>query len=252
MTRWVDTHCHLHLADDDPGALLDRASAAGVAWVVCPGTDVEGSRTARAIAEAHPERVLATAGLHPHEASAWPGQRDEIAELAATAAAVGECGLDYYRNLSPPEDQRIAFRDQLMLATDLDLPVIVHCRDAFADVHDLLESTGTADRAVLHCWTGGTRWTRRFADLGVTFSYAGPLTFDGGETVRLGAAVAPRDRVMIETDTPYLTPPPDRRAPNEPANVVAVGERLAEVWGMSVGEVAAATTATAGRVFGRA
>jgi TatD DNase family protein len=142
-----------------------------------------------------------------------------------------------------------AFRDQLRLAERVDKPVIVHCRDAFAEVHDLLESTGCGPRAVLHCWTGGPRWTKRLAALGVTFSFAGPVAFETGDTVRRGAAEAPPDRTMVETDSPYLTPPPDRSAPNEPANVVRVGAALAAVWGITVDAVAVLTTATAARVF---
>ncbi len=188
MTIWVDTHCHLHIADDEPAELLARADAAGVAWLVCPGTDVAGSEAARDLAARFPGRVLWTAGLHPHDASEWPAQRDRLAELAAGADAVGECGLDFYRNLSPPAAQEEAFRAQLRLAADLDKPVVVHCRDAFAAVFDALESTGAAPRAILHCWTGGPRWTRRFRDLGVTFSFAGPVAFETGDTVRRGAA----------------------------------------------------------------
>jgi TatD DNase family protein len=248
--EWVDTHCHLHLAAEEAGTLLDRAGAAGVAWVVSPATDAASSQVSAALARAHAGRVVPTAGLHPHAAADWPAERDEIARLAADAAAVGECGLDFYRTLSPPEAQKAAFADQLALAAELDKPVIVHCRDAFADVHDMLDASGWAPRAVLHCWTGGPRWTRRFAELGVTFSFAGPVAFDTGDTVRRGAAAAPPERTMVETDTPYLTPPPRRGEPNEPANVVAVGAALAGVWGVEVAEVARLTTAAARGAFG--
>jgi TatD DNase family protein len=236
------------MSETPADVLVERARDAGVEWMVVPGTDADGSAASAALAEAFPGVVLATAGLHPHEAARWAEERDRIEELAAGASAIGECGLDFYRNLSPREEQFIAFRDQLRLAASLDKPIIVHCRDAFTEVHDEIESSGH-DRVVLHCWTGGPRWTRRFADLGVTFSFAGPITFAGGDTVRRAAAVVPRDRTMIETDTPYLTPPPDRGAPNEPANVVKVGAALAQVWGMDASEVAAATTAEAERVF---
>ena len=251
MSAWVDTHCHLHMADEEADVLLARAADAGVAWVVCPGTDVAGSEAAARLASEFPGRVLATAGLHPHDASEWPAQRDRIAELAAEASAVGECGLDFYRDLSPRDAQLAAFRDQLHLAADLGKPVIVHCRDAFAAVHEALEDTATGPRAVLHCWTGGPRWTRRFRDLGVTFSFAGPVAFPTGDTVRRGAAEAPTDRTMVETDTPYLSPPPFLDRPNEPARVPLVGEALAEVWGLDRGETARLTTATAERVFRR-
>lgn len=246
---WVDTHCHLQLSTAEPGWLLDRAAAAGVAWLVSPGTDAATSAASRDLAAAYPGVVLSTAGLHPHGAQSWEEQSEAIIELAAGAAAIGECGLDYYRNLSPPDVQRSVFRRQVALAIDLDKPLIVHCRDAFEDIHDILDETGAGPRAVLHCWTGGPRWTRRFDELGVNFSFAGPITFETGETVRLAAAVAPPDRTMIETDTPYLTPPPDRRAANEPANVVRVGEALAGVWSVPVEEAARMTTATATRVF---
>jgi TatD DNase family protein len=239
------------MAASDPDAVLRRAVAAGVDWLVCPGTDADGSEAARDLARRHPDRVLWAAGLHPHDAARWQEERDRIAALAAEACAVGEVGLDFYRNLSPRALQMEAFRDQVGLAVALDKPVVVHTRDSFAEVFDIVESSGTGPRTVLHCWTGGRRWTRRFRDLGVTFSFAGPLTFEGGETVRLAATEAPPDRTMVETDTPYLTPPPDRRAPNEPANVVKVGHALAEVWGMPPDEVARLTSATAAGVFGR-
>ncbi len=246
---WVDTHCHLHMSEEPADALLDRAAAAGVDWVVDPGTDAATSRAALGLAAAHPGRVLAAAGLHPHDAERWPAERDEIERLAAGAAAIGECGLDFYRNLSPRESQFAAFRGQLGLAASLGKPIVVHCRDAFTEVFDLVEEAGTGERTILHCWTGGPRWTRRFAGLGVTFSFAGPLTFETGDTVRRAAAEVDPERAMVETDTPFLTPPPDRAAANEPANVVRVGEALAGVWGMAVDEVARITTAVATRVF---
>lgn len=230
--------------------MLDRAEAAGVSWVVVPGIDLESSLQARAISLADPRRALWSAGLHPHDASKWLVEGGRIEALAAHAAAVGECGLDFYRNLSPREAQLDAFRAQLRIAAELDKAAIVHCRDAFAEVFAELESAGLGERAVLHCWTGGPKWTKRFRELGVTFSYAGPVTFGGGETVRLGAAEAPPERTMVETDTPYLTPPPDRRALNEPANVTRIGVALGEVWGLDPVEVAALSTDTATRVFG--
>lgn len=249
MTTWVDSHCHLFGSTQPARELLDKAAAAGVEWVVCPAVDAETSARSAALAEEHSPRVLATAGLHPHEAANWPQQRDAIAELAATAAAVGECGLDFYRNLAPRPAQLEAFSDQLALSVALQKPVIVHCRDAFAEVFDAIEASGAAAHAVLHCWTGGPRWTKRFADLGVTFSFAGPVAFPTGDTVRRGAAVAPPDRTMVETDTPYLAPPPFRGEDNEPAHLPLVGEALARVWGVPVTEVARLTTATAQRTF---
>ena len=247
---WVDTHGHLFLVDDDPEAILTRAVDAGVDWLLCPGVDVGSSEQSRDIAERFPDRVLWSAGLHPHEAGKWPDVADRIAQLAQDADAIGECGLDWYRNLAPKEDQLRAFSDQLSLARDLGKPIIIHCRDAFKDVFAMLEDADLGERAVLHCWTGGSKWTRRFRELGSTFSFAGPLTYKTGETLRLAAKHAPRDRTMVETDSPYLTPEPLRGEPNEPANVVHTGQALADVWGLDRFEVATLTSATAARVFG--
>lgn len=247
---WVDSHCHLFLSPDPPFELLARAAAAGVQWVMCPGTNLESSLAARTLALEHDSMVRWSAGLHPHDASEWPEQEARLTALAPVADAIGECGLDFYRDLSPREAQIAAFRRQLELAAAHAKPVIVHCRDAFAAMYDELERAQLGARAVLHCWTGGPKWTKRFDELGVTFSFAGPITFEKGETVRLAAAVAPPERTMIETDTPYLTPPPHRGRPNEPAWVVRIGETLAEVWGVDIATVAASTTATATKVFG--
>lgn len=249
VTNWVDTHCHLQLDSRPAAVLLGRARS--VDWLLVPGVDAASSRAAAELATAHPDRVEWSAGLHPHEAASWPSQSEEITSLAAAAAAVGETGLDYYRQMSPPEAQREAFSAQLELAKTLDKPVIVHCRDAFADIYDQLEATGTGPRAVLHCWTGGRRWTRRFLGLGVVFSFAGPLAFETGETIKLAAEVVPPDRAVVETDTPYLAPPPHRGEPNEPEFVALTGAALAEAWGMDPTETARITSATAARMFGR-
>jgi TatD DNase family protein len=246
---WVDTHCHLQLDGRSPVDLLDRAPDVG--WVVAPGVDASSSEASLALSEEFPGRVLATAGVHPHDASSWPEQRSVIESLAPTVAALGETGLDYYRDLSPRPAQEAALRDQIELAQDLGKPIIVHCRDAFADVHRILEQTGVGPQAVLHCWTGGTKWTRRFLELGVMFSFAGPLAFETGETIRLGAQLVPPERALVETDTPYLAPPPHRGEKNEPAWVALVGAALARVWGMEVEDVARSTTANASRVFSR-
>lgn len=247
---WVDTHGHLFLLEDSPEQVLDRAGAAGVRWVMCPGIDLQSSRQAAQIAAEHPDRVLWSAGLHPHDASTWPVVSDDISELATAASAIGECGLDWYRNLAPRDHQIQAFSDQLGLAASLNRPIIIHCRDAFADVFEMVGQADLGEHAVLHCWTGGPKWTKRFRELGVTFSFAGPLTYTTADTLRLGAAQAPPERTMVETDSPYLTPEPKRSEPNEPAYVPLTGAALADVWGVTPSEVARLTSTTAARVFG--
>lgn len=245
---WVDTHCHLQLDGRPPAELLARAHQ--VDWLVVPGVDVNSSEAASRLAREYPGRIRWSAGLHPHDAELWPAAAEHVHRMAIDAAAVGETGLDYYRNLAPPGAQRTAFAAHIELAAELGKPLIVHCRDAFADVHAMLTEAKLGERAVLHCWTGGPRWTKRFRDLGVTFSFAGPVAFETGETVRLGAAEAPPERSLVETDTPYLAPPPHRREQNEPAWVALVGAALAEVWRLEPEEVADLTSAHAARVFG--
>ena len=218
---------------------------------MCPGIDARTSALSEDISREHRDRVTWSAGLHPHSASNWPDQEDTIVDLASRSHAIGECGLDYYRELAPREVQKKVFAAHLALGVDLDKPVIIHCRDAFRDVYEMLEQAALGDRAVLHCWTGGPKWTKRFDELDVTFSFAGPVTYATADTLRLGVAVAPPDRSMVETDSPYLTPEPLRGIDNEPANVGLTGSKLAEIWGLSTDEVASLTTATAERVFRR-
>ena len=247
MGPWVDTHCHLQLVRETPQNLLDRASDVGT--VVVPGIDHATSLAGAALVAAHPSRLRYAAGLHPHEAAAWPTQREALLALMGDACAIGETGLDFYRNLSPPEAQRQSFIDQLRIAHQMRKAVIVHCRDAFRDIHEILEAEGAGPSVVLHCWTGGPKWSRRFAELDVTFSFAGPVAFETGDTVRRGAAVIEPSSVVVETDTPYLAPPPHRGEDNEPAHVALVGAALAAVWGVTVGAVATSTTARAAAVF---
>lgn len=244
---WVDTHCHLQLDGRDPATLLDRAHS--VDWVVAPGVDADSSRASLELADRFPDKVLATAGLHPHDAVHWENQANAISELAPRVSAIGETGLDFYRDLSPRDVQEASFRDQIALSKEFGKPIIVHCRDAFDRVFAILEETDAGPASVLHCWTGGTRWTKRFLDLGVMFSFAGPVAFETGDTIRLGAELVPPERALVETDTPYLAPPPHRGEQNEPAWVALVGQALADVWDMAVEDVATITSANARRVF---
>ena len=248
MGLWVDTHCHLQLDERDPGVLLERAGEVG--HVVVPGVDLASSRTARALAERYAGRVRFAAGLHPHEASRWGAERKELVRVMEEAVAIGETGLDFYRNLSPHRDQVESFLDHHRLAREMEKPLIVHCRDAFRQIYEILERDGAGPWVILHCWTGGPKWSRRFLELGVTFSFAGPVTFETGDTVRRGASVIPPDRAVVETDTPYLAPVPHRGEANEPAHVALVGAVLGRVWGMDAGEVARLTSERATRVFG--
>lgn len=245
--NWVDTHCHLQLDGREPRELIERA--VDVDWIVVPGIDADSSRSSIELASVYPEKLFPTAGLHPHSADRWEEEGDSIARLAEDVVAIGETGLDFYRDLSPRDIQISSFRAQVELAKDVDKPLIVHCRDAFSDVYEVLVSTGAGERTVLHSWTGGTRWTKRFMELGVMFSFSGTLAFETAETIRLGAALVPQERALVETDTPYLAPPPHRGERNEPAWVEHVGAALAEVWDVSPERVASVTSENADRVF---
>ena len=248
MAEWVDTHCHLQMDTRDPAILLNRAG--DVSHVVVPGTDLASSAAARQIALDAPGRAFYAAGLHPHEADRWKAERDGLLPLMEGAAAIGETGLDFYRNLSPAEAQMQSFLDHHRIATRLSKPLIVHCRDAFRQIYEVLEEHGAGPWVVLHCWTGGPRWSKRFLEMGVTFSFAGPVTYPTGDTVRRGAAVIPPERAVVETDSPFLAPEPHRRGPNEPRYVSLTGAALARIWGLDTAEVARLTTARAIGVFG--
>ena len=249
MNSWVDSHCHVFMLEDPLGA-VDRAIDNGIEWMLVPGVDLETSLQARQIAANRSDRVLWAVGLHPHDAQRWDEERSRISALALEAAAIGEVGLDYYRNLSPPDAQRTAFRDQVQLAADLDKPVIVHTRDSFSHVYEILSEADLGEKAVLHCWTGGPRWTKRFRALGATFSFAGPITYITGDTVRRGAAEAPPEQTLVETDSPYLAPEPFRGEPNRPELARYNGAMLAEIWGMPEDDVARMSAENAARVFG--
>ncbi len=249
MATWVDSHCHIFMLDDPIGA-VDRAVEAGIEWMLVPGVDIETSLEARRLASERPDRVLWATGLHPHDAERWDDEQGRITALAVDAAAIGEVGLDYYRNLSPRDVQRVAFRDQVQLASHLDKPVIIHTRDSFADVYEIVGEADLGEKAVLHCWTGGPRWTKRFRELGAIFSFAGPITYTTGDTVRRAAAEAPPERTLVETDTPYLTPEPHRDETNRPEWSSLNGLALADIWGMPGDEVARITSENAARVFG--
>jgi TatD DNase family protein len=249
VTSWVDCHCHLQLVPEPAEAVLARAPH--VSWLVVPGLDLATSQAALDLAAAHPGRVLAAVGLHPQNAERWPEERDRIAELVPGAIAVGETGLDFFRSLSPRDTQLEAFRGLLGIAVELDKPISVHCRDAFEQVYEELDRTGTGERAFMHCWSGGPRWTRRFLDLGVTFSFTCSVINGIDDMIRRGAALIPPGRAMVETDTPHLCSVDDSRKACEPSEIGSVGATLAFVWNMTCDEVAEATTATAHRIFRR-
>ncbi|MDR3620749.1 MAG: TatD family hydrolase [Paludisphaera borealis] len=251
----IDTHAHLE--DDRLRAnlsdVLAHARAAGVVQVVAIGTTAADSAEVVAIAGAHPG-VFAAVGVQPnHVAEAVDGDWERIVELASRprVAAIGETGLDRYWDRAPFDQQQDWFGRHLRLAHDLDLPVVIHCRDCEADVIAQLAALGRPVRGVLHSFTGTIDHAREFVALGLHISFAGMLTFKnkGLDALRAAAAVVPLDRLLVETDSPYLSPDPVRGRPNQPAHVAWTARKLAEVRGVSPDEIARATTANARRLF---
>lgn len=243
---WADSHCHLDPAADCAAVVADAANA-GVVHLVNVGTDVSSSSAAIAVAEHH-DAVSATAGVHPHEAS---GGLEGLESLLAAGdvVAVGECGLDYHYDHSPRPQQRQVFADQVALAHQWGLPLVVHTRDAWDDTFDILAAGPLPHAVVMHCFTGGPAEARRCLDLGAYLSFSGIVTFPSAAEVRDAASLCPADRLLVETDSPYLAPVPHRGQPNRPAWVGVVGARVAEVRNTDVSAVAAQTLANTKTVF---
>ena len=258
MSALFDTHAHLHdpalLADID--GVLARARAAGVERCVTVGTDLQTSRAAVALAETHDE-IFATVGLHPHDAKDWtPQLARELRALAASerVVAIGEIGLDFYRNLSPRAIQLQAFREQLALADELDLPVVIHSRDAHDATWDVLAPWGAACRrgapvGVVHCFSGHDTLALAYAEMGFLLSFAGPVTYPKNDELRAAAAALRDDAIVLETDCPYLTPQPHRGKRNEPAYLADTAQLIADLRGVALDEFAATTSANAERLF---
>ncbi len=249
----TDTHCHVQTSafDNDRPAVLQRALEAGVNTLIVVGYDARTWRAAQKV-EAHGLHVYATAGLHPHDATDFtPELLDEVRGLARGGhiVAIGECGLDFYRNLSPPERQRDVFVAQIELAAETALPLVVHDRDAHESVVELLAAHG-AHRGVMHCFSGDWEVAKRCLDLGFYISIAGPVTYPKNDVLRDVAARVPGDRIVIETDCPYLTPAPFRGKRNEPALVRLVAEEVARLRGQHPEEFAAQASANARALFG--
>jgi TatD DNase family protein len=263
----VDSHCHLDAPqfDADRDAVIARMAESGVRYAINPGVDLPSSRAAVALALRQHGCIYAAVGIHPHEAKTLDAVAlKELKQLAASprVVAVGEIGLDYYRDLSPREAQRRAFEMQLELAVELDLPVIVHDRDAHDDVLAILRnwreslrtpsSTLHEHLGVLHSFSGDVALAEQVVALGFYIGVSGPVTYKNADRLRQVVRVVPLERLLIETDAPYLTPHPHRGQRNEPAYVRRVAQAVADVRGLTLEQVAAQTTANACVLFGLA
>jgi TatD DNase family protein len=252
VTDWVDSHCHLASLTVGADDAIARARAAGVVGMVCVGTDAESSRAAIELATNHGD-VAATVGLHPHDASRFEDEWDELVELAADphVVAVGETGFDLHYRYSPREEQEAAFRAHVALCRRLDRTLVIHTREAWDDTFRVLDELGAPTSTVFHCFTGGADEARRALAFGAYISFSGIVSFKNADDVRAAASVTPLSRLLVETDAPYLAPVPHRGKENEPAWVADVGAALAAATGHPLEEVAAATRANAAAVFRR-
>jgi TatD DNase family protein len=267
MNGWFDSHCHVQEeylgggeggdGERDLSLVLARARSAGVDRLVCIGTGRSTSEQAVALARQLQggDRALmawASVGLHPHDATDGV---DAVAELLArelgdgVVVAVGECGLDYFYEHSPRPVQRAAFAAQIALAQAHDLALVIHARDAWDDLFDVLAAEGVPERTILHCFTGGPEEVTRCLEAGMFVSFSGIITFKNASDIREAAALCPLDRLLVETDSPFLAPVPHRGRPNEPALLPLVGATVAEVKGCAVEAVAASTAAAAALAF---
>ena len=249
----VDTHVHYN----DPGYARDldevreRARQAGIAAVVCVGYEVPSSRRAVTLARQHPE-IYAAVGVHPHDAAGMTPRAFEGLRLLAgeeRVVALGEIGLDFYRDLSPRDLQRQVFRQQLQMALELQTPVIIHDRDAHAETLAILKEYSGLAGVALHCFSGGREMAEECLARGYYLGIDGPLTYPKNRDLTEIARTAPLNRLLLETDCPYLSPQPWRGKRNEPSYLPVVAEKLAELRGLTREEVASATTANALRFF---
>ncbi len=252
MAVWFDNHCHLTSLDRsgqraDPAEVVQEAAANGVTMLLTVGCTVADSAEAADVADRF-DRVWSTAGVHPHDAKDGMDGLEAILERPPVVA-VGECGLDYHYDHSPRDTQADIFLRQIELANRHDLALVIHTREAWDDTFDLLDRAGMPERTVFHCFTGGPDEAAAALERGAYLSFSGIVTYKTAEDLRLAAVAAPEDRILVETDAPYLAPVPLRGKPNRPANVAITGTFLAELRGTPVEEFAATTTANGRTLF---
>jgi TatD DNase family protein len=252
--RIVDSHAHLYFEhfQADRAAVLTAARAAGVVAFVNVGTDAETTRLSFELAATEPD-VFPTAGVHPNDAHVIDETEWAIVESYARRPAcvgIGETGLDWFRNADRRVEQIAAFERQLSWARELGRPVVIHCREAFADVYETFARAGRGVRGVMHCFSGGPDEARRALDLGLALSFAAPLTYKKNDALRAAAALAPADRVLVETDCPFLPPEGRRGKRNEPAYLPATVDALARARGLRPEEAAELAARNAAALFG--
>jgi len=264
LALFCDTHCHLDMPafSEDFDAVLHRAIASGLEFVIIPALDCGTAENALALAHQHPGFFYTAVGIHPnYAAEVDPTCLNELAFLAAQpgVVAIGEIGLDYHWDYATPAQQKAVLLPQLELASEVNLPVIIHNRDAGDDLGEILlgwhaslpTSHALKDRpGVMHSYTGSAELADKLAQVGFYFGIGGPVTYKNGKDKQDLAAMLPREKILLETDSPYLPPHPHRGERNEPAYIPLIAEKVGEIWGMSARDVGRVTTANARRLFG--
>lgn len=251
-----DTHCHLddERFNEDREEAYRRMQENDVKFCVCVGSDMSSSRRCLELADTH-EGVFAACGVHPHEAKDAPeGYLDDLRQMLTQekCVALGEIGLDYYYDLSPRDVQKKVMAEQMQLAIEMDMPVIFHIRDAHGDMVDFFRSREKLPRGIIHCFSGSAETAMEYVKMGFFISFAGPVTFKNAQNLQRAAEHVPLDRLLCETDSPYLSPVPMRGKRNEPAHVRFVNQKLAELKGISEAEMARITCQNAFRLYTKA
>ena len=255
-TPLTDTHCHLSHCEGEPDLILEAAEQAGVERVVDIGMGLEESEASASRAASSPGRILASVGLHPNDLSAWRADPDaamaRLRELASSpgVVAVGETGIDTYRDREQRAVQEESFRAHIALAKETLRTLVIHCRDAHADVIRVLDDAGAPPRVIMHCFSGDADHALECADRGFWCSFAGNITYKRNDDLRAAARVVPLDLLLVETDAPYLAPIPHRGKPNSPALVALTADALAEVVGRDPGEMRRRLAANTQAAFG--
>lgn len=249
---WFDTHCHLYDVEDEVANVVDRARAAGVGGIVTLGVDVTTSRRCLRIAEEF-EDVYAGVAYHPSETQGWHhtwiADIESLAE-SAQVVAIGETGLDLYWDDSFFDSQLRAFASHIELARRLDKALVIHTRESMKEALEMFGRGKPPERFVFHCWSGTPDQLQEALGMGAFISFAGNVSYKSAEDLREAARAVPEDRLLVETDSPYLAPVPHRGKPNEPAYVVSVGEAVATARDLPVEELAGVTTENARCLFG--
>ena len=245
---WFDNHCHLTTMKTDPAEAVAAAADSGVTKLLTVGCSVSDSARAVEIAAGF-DNVWATAGVHPHDASEGTEGLEALLD-EEQVVAVGECGLDFHYDRSPRPAQAEVFRHQIGLAHERELALVIHTRDAWSETFAILDAEGTPPRTVFHCFTGGPVEAEECLARGGLLSFSGIVTFGSAQELRAAALITPLDRLLVETDSPFLAPVPHRGKANQPGHVAVVGEFLAELRGESVEVLADATTRNASSLYG--